>query len=84
MADRYSYIPSIGIGYLVGEFVYFLWNKNQKIIPSIVLGVFAIFFSVKTYSRCAVWKTELSLWTDVIEQYQTIPFLLCERYSLYE
>jgi len=72
MADRYSYIPSIGIFYLAGEGFYFLWSKKQKLIPIILLGGFAIFFSVKTYARCGVWKNDITLWNDVISKDQTI------------
>jgi protein O-mannosyl-transferase len=73
MADRYSYIPSIGIFYLAGEGVYILWVRKQKLIPIILLCGFTIFFSVKTYARCGVWKSDMTLWNDVISQYQTIP-----------
>ena len=68
MADRYSYIPSIGIFYLAGEGFILLWNKTQKLIPLIVLSSFTIFFSVKTYIRCGVWDNDLTLWNDVISQ----------------
>ncbi len=72
MADRYSYIPSIGIFYLLGEGFYFLWNKNQKIIPVALVSALAIFFSLKTFSQCGVWKNSITLWSDVINQHQTI------------
>lgn len=73
IADRYSYIPSIGIFYLAGEGFYFLWGRKRKLIAVIMLSGFAVFFSVKTYARCGVWKSDMTLWNDVISQYQTIP-----------
>lgn len=73
MADRYSYIPSIGIFYLASEGFYLLWGRKQKVIAIILLSGFAIFFTVKTYARCGVWKSDMTLWNDVISQYQTIP-----------
>jgi protein O-mannosyl-transferase len=72
MADRYAYIPSIAIFYLAGEGFYFLWSKNQKLIPVILLSGFAIFFSIKTYSRSGVWKNDMTLWNDVISRDQNI------------
>ncbi len=79
MADRYSYIPSIGIFFLAGEAFNFLWNKKLKIISIILLCVISIFFSVKTYQRCGVWKNEMTLWSDVINQYQIVPMAYLNR-----
>jgi len=73
MADRYSYIPSIGIFYLAGEGFNLLWNKKMKWIAITLISIFGSFFLFKTYKRCTVWKNEMSLWDNVINQYQTIP-----------
>jgi tetratricopeptide (TPR) repeat protein len=72
MADRYSYIPSIGVFYLAGEGFYWLWNRNRKTVSIIMAGVFAIFFSIRTYARCSVWENGLILWSDVIDKYPTV------------
>lgn len=72
MADRYSYIPSIGIFYLAGELTYWLWNKNQKYLVMGLLLVAGIFFTIQTQARCKVWKDGLSLWNDVIEKYDNV------------
>ncbi len=88
MADRYSYIPSIGIFYLVGEGIYWLWNKKSsgytyKGLVVLVLISTTIFYSVKTSARCAVWKDGFVLWNDVINQYQTIPQAYINRGIIY-
>ncbi len=72
MADRYSYIPSIGIFYLAGEGFIWLWSKNIKLPALILLSVSSILFSVKTYARCGVWKNDMTLWNDVIGQDKTV------------
>lgn len=72
MADRYSYIPSIGIFYLAGEAVNFAWDKKLKLVSILLLCVFTVFFSLQTYARCSIWKNGMTLWTDVIDQDQTI------------
>ena len=72
MADRYSYIPSIGIFYLAGEGIVLLWSKKLKLMAIVLLSVFTVFFSVRTYARCGVWKNDRSLWNDVIGQDKTI------------
>ena len=73
MADRYSYIPSIGIFYLAGEGFILLWNKKSLKYPAILLlSVSTVLFSIKTYSRCGVWKDDLTLWNDVIVKDQNV------------
>ena len=72
MADRYCYIPSIGIFYLAGEGFILLWNKKLKLISIILLSAFTIFFSVKTYTRCGTWHDETTFWTDVIDKNPTV------------
>lgn len=79
MADRYVYLPSIGIFYLSGEGFSQIWKKNQKWIATILVGAFAVFFTVKTYSRCGVWENEMTLWTNVISQYEDAPFTYYNR-----
>jgi protein O-mannosyl-transferase len=75
MADRYSYIPSIGIFYLAGEGFNLLWSKKSKLALIIALAAtVTILFSVKTIDRCRVWKNDLTLWSDVISQYPNSSF----------
>ena len=79
MADRYAYIPSIGVLYLAGEGFYWLWNKKYKIHAIVLLSIITLLFSVKTYERCSIWKNEMTLWNDVISQYQTAPLAYNNR-----
>lgn len=84
MADRYSYIPSIGIFYLAGEGFYYLWMKRQKWIPVILLIGFAVFFSIETYARCGVWKDDITLWNDVLSKNDRITEALINRGIAYK
>ncbi len=79
MADRYSYVPSIGIFYLAGEGINLLWIKKRKWIAIIILSAFTVFFSVTTYARCRVWKNDMTLWNDVISRYQTVSLAYYNR-----
>jgi protein O-mannosyl-transferase len=79
MADRYSYIPSIGIFYLAGEGVNFLWNKKIKTAPVIILSVFTVLFSLQAHARCGVWENDMTLWNDVINKYKTVPIAYNNR-----
>lgn len=73
MADRYSYIPSIGIFYLIAEAMIVIWNKKPKLVMIFLLGTVTFSFSLITFDRCGVWKNDLSLWNDVISQFQYAP-----------
>ncbi len=79
MADRYSYVPSIGIFYLGGIGFNYIWNTKLKWIGIAFLTGLTIFFSVATNARCLVWRTDMSLWQDVIEKFQTVPIAYYNR-----
>ncbi|MEI6766670.1 MAG: tetratricopeptide repeat protein [Bacteroidota bacterium] len=71
-AERYAYIPYIGLAFLLavvtGRF-YDLKSKYIGMIQSVLVLFFAavmIFFSVNTYARVKVWQNDLTLWNDVI------------------
>ena len=79
MADRYTYLPSIGIFFLAAEGFYWLWMRNKKPVALAVAAVFLIFFSAQTIARCRVWENGLTLWNDVIAQYKNVPAAFYNR-----
>ncbi len=88
MADRYAYIPSIGIFYLAGEGFYSLWNKAKSVVPvkallTILSVVIVGFYTVHTYKRCTVWETGMSLWNDVISKEPTVTMAYNNRAALW-
>ena len=69
MADRYTYIPYIGLFFIIGKYVEYLstkWNIKY-IITSFLLGI--IIFSFLTYERVQKWENDETLFTDVIDKY---------------
>ena len=69
LAERYTYVPYIGLAFLIGMLLdkystpankYILWG-----IPAAVLVVFA----VMTFQRTKVWKNSDTLWTNVIKHF---------------
>jgi len=74
MADRYVYIPSIGIFYLAGEAAWRWYRSgniaitNHKVAGVVLAGALIVFFSATTYARCEVWRDSLTLWSDVISK----------------
>lgn len=75
MADRYSYIPSIGLFFVVAV-VLDKWLSRQSTIKrtvSYMFGVYVIILSISTWNRCDVWDNSLSLWDDVLKKYPELP-----------
>jgi Tfp pilus assembly protein PilF len=75
VADRYVYIPSIGIFYLMGEGFVWLYTKRtkymrlMKIFLSAILICIISILTLLTWKRCRVWKDSLTLWNDVLDKY---------------
>jgi len=74
MADRYSYIPYIGIFFIIGKGVVYFSENNKKIKPVLlgILSVYIITLTLVTRSRCGVWKDSFVLWEDVISKYPMV------------
>ena len=69
IADRYSYIPSIGIFLLFAYGLYYLYRSSSyKTISTALVVVMTIGYSFITYQRTQVWKDGMTLWSDVIEK----------------
>ena len=81
MADRYSYIPSIGLFYLAGEAFVYLRNKRFNVPAIAILALFALFFCVTTFQRNVVWKNDLTLFSDVIEKHPGVAIAYNNRGS---
>jgi tetratricopeptide (TPR) repeat protein len=73
-ADRYSYIPYIGIAFMLLVFLE-NWSVFQRLKKYFVGGMilYSIVFMFLSYERTKVWTNSGTLWSDVIEKY---PFIL--------
>ena len=70
MADRYSYIPSIGIFFILGYFINLLHQKWPKVsIILIIVVLYAAALFVRTIQQCKVWKNDETLWGNAIGIY---------------
>jgi len=69
-ADRYTYIPSIGIAYGIGIGGAMLVQRWRAAIALIVVAGALLF--VATVRRARVWRDSVTLWTSVLEYDDTI------------
>jgi tetratricopeptide (TPR) repeat protein len=78
VADRYVYLPAIGIFYLIAEGLIWLWKRQTRysrlfrIFLVSALALVIVLLSFFTWQRCQVWKDSLSLWNNVLENYPDI------------
>ena len=65
-ADRYMYIPSIGLFYLVGIWVQRLMDSRPSVRGPLLgaVALVVVVFSVMSSERCTVWRSSLTLWSD--------------------
>lgn len=67
MADRYAYIPLIGIFVMIGFGVADLaQQKDWGLSPAIAGGLFLIALSFATYRQIGYWQTNEELWAHTL------------------
>jgi tetratricopeptide (TPR) repeat protein len=75
VADRYTYIPSVGICLIFAGAISRIVNNrsggnaNRRTIVYAGLITMFIIFGVLTYQRCKIWNDSLTLWNDTIAKY---------------
>ena len=76
VADRYTYMASIGLFYLMAEAVVWAYKKiseKRHLFSIVAIIVFLIpiigGLSFVTWKRCPVWKDGITLWSDVLGKY---------------
>ena len=89
IADRYLYIPSIGIFFIAAEGFYWLYRSKlepikivKPILAILLIGILST-FSFLTWERCQVWRDSLSLWNDVLKNYPDTPIAYNNRGEAY-
>jgi protein O-mannosyl-transferase len=76
-AERFLFVPSLGFCIAIVFVIIKLfkwdisekpkWTKNQRMMMISMVGVVSLLFSVKTISRAADWKDQLTLFSKDIE-----------------
>jgi len=86
-ADRYTYIPYIGLFYIVAEGTVWLWGRAKSGLAraaiACVLAVLAAALCFISWQRCLVWHDGLTLWSDDIARYPGSKIAYYNRASEY-
>ncbi len=76
-SDRYTYIPYIGLFYLMADSFFMLYDRQKNKIIKISLiatsAVIILLFSFMTWQKCKVWKDSYTLWNDTLTNYPFNP-----------
>ncbi|MCK5761010.1 MAG: tetratricopeptide repeat protein, partial [Candidatus Delongbacteria bacterium] len=73
MYEHRLYMSLFGYGFFLGVLVFFISDKFKlhrisKYLPIIILGLITLSYSIATFQRNKVWKTDISLWGDVVKK----------------
>lgn len=71
LADRFTYIPYIGLLFIVVWTIEKLVKnkKSIKYIPVLFMAIVITVFITQTFNRCKIWANGVTLWSDVIKKY---------------
>ncbi len=74
MADRYTYLPSLGPFLIIGLSTAWMWSRasasrQRGAARALLCGVAAVLIcmSILTYRQIGIWKNGITLWSHVIE-----------------
>jgi tetratricopeptide (TPR) repeat protein len=76
VAERYTYVPYIGIFFMIAMELYgALQNRWSNIKPVIVgvVGLYVAAMAFFTWQRIPVWKDSQTMWEDVLDHYPKSP-----------
>ena len=81
MADRYTYMPFLGLFFLIAYYFEKLTNKlslkpNLRRGLLILFGGYVVLLGMTSLKRSKVWENDDTLWTDVIKHYPNNYFAL--------
>jgi tetratricopeptide (TPR) repeat protein len=75
-AERYSYIPAIGIFLMVVLLLSRIAEKKSqnKTLLTYFAGISIVVLSLMTYNRTKIWETDSSLYSEAIEKYPDVHY----------
>ncbi|MCF8369384.1 MAG: tetratricopeptide repeat protein [Bacteroidales bacterium] len=85
MADRYAYIPSIGIFILAAYFLdkFIQKKQNNKKAGLILISVYVLFISLMSFNRVSVFEDDFKFYTDIINKTPNAKVAYTNRGSIF-
>ncbi len=80
VAERYTYLPYIGLAYLLGVGLHKLYELKQEWIPASVVPLLTMMCFAQTSVQSDVWQDHTTLFGQAVEQYPENP-LIREYYA---
>jgi tetratricopeptide (TPR) repeat protein len=71
MADRYGYIPSVGLLMMAGVGLEKLSEKKQifRNAGFIILIIYTLIIGLQTFTRVSIWKDDVTFYSDIISKF---------------
>lgn len=66
IADRYTYIPYIGIFFIIGWMID-KWQNQFLKKAMIYIGIISVFLTALSYNQASIWKNSTTLWDHAIK-----------------
>lgn len=89
-ADRYSYLPFVGLGFALAAGLVALW-KSPLLRPGLARGFGVLVLAAlgtalvfATRARCEVWRDNVTLWSDVIAKHPDVALAYTNRAKTYK
>jgi protein O-mannosyl-transferase len=68
VADRYTYVPYIGLSFLIAVILDLIILNKNKFVGWGIFSMVVIILSLTSFQRNKVWNNNISLFTDVIDK----------------
>jgi tetratricopeptide (TPR) repeat protein len=78
-ADRYAYMPMIGILFLIPLMIPHKQDLKQLKIAIGILAMFALYLAGANIYRLPVWESDKSFYTDILERYPSSQIIRLKR-----
>jgi tetratricopeptide (TPR) repeat protein len=78
-ADRYTYIPYIGLFYIFAEGCLWAYKRyDRKAVAGILMFMF-LALSILAFERALVWRDSIPLWDNAIQNYKNVALAYYNR-----
>ncbi len=65
-AERYTYVPYVGLFYIIAQWL--VGDSSRQPVKMAVFAAFVAVFAVLTWMRIGVWKSDETLYGDIIKK----------------